>query len=111
MSLEDLLTISECIVEDLPDRNEALCGFLMLDPGVKGAVLSVGALVGIVLGVVAVAAIVTAISSRKAYQYYMKRAAVMSSANANPLYEDNGATGENPFYAEPEAETEMDIVE
>jgi len=60
--------------------------------------LSVGAAVGISLGVLGAVAIAGSISSKKAYDFYMKRAANMNGANKSPLYDAANKSGVNPTY-------------
>jgi len=60
--------------------------------------LSVGAAVGISLGVLGAVAIAGSISSKKAYDFYMKRAANMNGANKSPLYDAANKSRVNPTY-------------
>jgi len=59
--------------------------------------LSAGILATIII--VPTAAIIACIvGSKKGYDYYKKRAENMNAANSNPLYNDEGRTGQNPFH-------------
>jgi len=60
--------------------------------------ISAGVIAAIVIAVV-VAAVLIGIGGKKGYDYYMSRQANMNTAQSNPMYNDSGRTGTNPFYA------------
>jgi hypothetical protein len=64
---------------------------------IVAATVSAGAIAGIVVGAVAFAAI-AGFGGKKGYDYYVNRRANMNTANSNPMYNDNGRSGTNPFY-------------
>ena len=70
----------------------------MLTDAEKGAVIGAGAIAGIAIGAAAFAAIV-AFTGKKGYDAYMRNKNNMSAAQSNPMYTDNGRSGQNPFYA------------
>lgn len=64
--------------------------------------LGVGAIIGIVIGVV-IFALVTVFGGKKGYDVYQKRKSMGFPDRENPrnpMYRDSGKTGANPFYSE-----------
>jgi len=68
-----------------------------LDSGVATG-LGAGAVAGIVIGVVGVAAVLGVLGGKKGYDIWLKHRANMQGANTNPLYTHNGLSGSNPMY-------------
>jgi hypothetical protein len=60
-------------------------------------VIGAAALAGIIIGVVAFAA-VGGVGGKKAYDMWMSHAHKMEGANDNPLYKESGRSGVNPLY-------------
>lgn len=71
------------------------CGFPLTVAEVAG--ISAGVVGAIVAGVVA-AVVIGAVGSKKGYDAYMKNKDKMEGVENNPLYDDSGRTGFNPFY-------------
>jgi len=59
--------------------------------------IGAGAIAGIVIGCVAVAALV-GLGGKKGYDVWLHHRANMGSAQTNPMYQDNGLSGSNPLY-------------
>jgi hypothetical protein len=118
-------TCQECTASDIcgwcptdsicyPKTNNGACGdkLLTADQGklgisicdaqistgaIVGAALGTAAIVGIAVGAVAFAAI-GIIGGKKGFDAYMKHKNNMSGAQGNPMYNDMGRSGNNPFY-------------
>jgi hypothetical protein len=73
---------------------------------ILAATVSAGAIAGIVIGGVVFAAL-AGFGGKKGYDYYQSRRANMNTANSNPMYNDNGRTGANPFYDDGKNNIEM----
>ena len=71
------------------------CGFPLTVAEVAG--ISAGLVGGVVAGAVAFAAI-GAFGAKKGYDAYMRNKNNMNGAQANPMYNDNGRSGQNPMY-------------
>jgi hypothetical protein len=69
---------------------------LGLDAG-GAAGLGGGVIAAIVIGAV-VAAVVAVVSGKKGYDVWVKHRNNMQGAQANPMYEDSGRSGNNPFF-------------
>ena len=118
-------TCNECTASDIcgwcptdntcyPKTNNGACGdkLLTADQGklgisicdaqistaaIVGAALGTAAIVGIAVGGAALA-VIGIIGGKKGYDAYMKNRSNMSGAQSNPMYNDTGRTGNNPFY-------------
>jgi len=64
---------------------------------IAGITIGAGIIAAIVIAVV-VFVVASAIGSKKAYDYYMSKKTDMSAASTNPMYNDHGLRGDNPFY-------------
>jgi len=71
-----------------------------LTPTEKG--LSVGAIAGIVIASI-IGLVIFVTGGKKGYDYYMSKRGNLDMAAKNPLYTDNGRSGNNPFYETPSA--------
>jgi hypothetical protein len=97
-----------CFLSQLPGTSVDRCGFcaapgaqspfclLGLDAG-SAAGLGGGVIAAIVIGAV-VAAVVAVVSGKKGYDVWVKHRNNMQGAQANPMYEDSGRSGNNPFF-------------
>jgi len=56
------------------------------------------AVIGLVVGGIAAFLIAGAIGAKKGYDAYMRNKNNMSGAQSNPMYNDNGRSGQNPMY-------------
>jgi len=63
----------------------------------EAAGLGAGIIAAIVIGAVA-AIIIAGIGGKKGYDAYLNYKNNMSGAQSNPMYNDNGRKGNNPFY-------------
>jgi len=66
----------------------------------QAAGIAAGVLAAIIIGAIAVCAILGAIGGKKGYDIYMRNRNNMTGANTNPLYTDNGLSGTNPMYTD-----------
>jgi len=71
------------------------CGFPLTAAQVAG--IGAGVIGGIAAGAAAFAA-VGAFGAKKGYDAYIRNKNNMHGAQANPMYSDNGRTGNNPMY-------------
>jgi len=81
------------------------CSSSLSPAEIAGIALGAGAVAGIVIGVV-VCAVLASIGAKKGYDVWRNKRADMSAAATNPLYQDSGMTGINPFH-EPPPDVEM----
>jgi len=69
-----------------------------LSAGAKAGIgIGAGVIAGIVIGAV-VFLILAAIGSKKGYDAYMNNKNNITGAQENPMYNDSGRRGNNPFY-------------
>lgn len=64
---------------------------------IVGASIGAGVIAAIAIGAVA-CLVVGAIGGKKGYDAYVRHTGAIDAANTNPLYEDDGRRGFNPFY-------------
>jgi hypothetical protein len=62
-----------------------------------GIGIGAGVIAAIVIGAVAFL-VIAAIGSKKGYDAYMKNKNNLSGSQTNPMYNDSGLRGNNPFY-------------
>jgi len=62
------------------------------------ALIGTGLLVGLIIGAVAICAAVGIFGGKKGYDLWMKYQNNIQGASTNPLYNDSGLSGTNPFY-------------
>jgi len=76
------------------------CKVLFLGLTAEGvAGISAGVIAAIVISAIVAVALVGAISSKKAYDYYMSKGRnSLFASKANPLYNNEGLTGSNPLH-------------
>ena len=65
---------------------------------IVGASIGAGVIAAIAIGAAAFV-VVGSIAGKKGYDAYMKNKGQMSGASSNPMYNDGGRTGQNPFYS------------
>jgi hypothetical protein len=63
----------------------------------EAAGVGAGVIAGIAIGAAAFI-VLSAIGGKKGYDAYMAHKNNMNGAQNNPMYTDNGRTGNNPFY-------------
>jgi len=78
------------------NNNKCECTNFLASTGFK---IGAGVLAAIIIGAV-VAAVLFAIGAKKGYDFHQARTMNASNVNTNPLYQDKGGSGENPFYQE-----------
>jgi len=66
----------------------------------EAAGLGAGIIAAIVIGAVAFI-VIAAIGSKKGYDAYMRNKNNITGAQNNPMYNDSGRSGNNPFYGKP----------
>jgi len=66
----------------------------------EAAGLGAGVIAAIVIGVAAFA-VISAIGAKKGYDVWLSKRAAMDGAQSNPMYQDGGRSGKNPFYNKP----------
>lgn len=64
----------------------------------EAALIGTGALVAIIIGGIAVCAALGVFGGKKGYDLWLKHQTSMHGASTNPLYNDSGMSGTNPFY-------------
>jgi len=77
---------NQCVVIPLPSNVPYAIG---------GALLAV-----IIVGSVVLGAAAIAFGGKKGYDVWLSRRNNMSGASTNPMYNDNGMTGNNPMYSD-----------
>ena len=94
-----------CYLSLQPDAVIDKCGVCRGDGTTCGFPLTIAEAAGIGAGVIgaiaagaAVFAIASGIGAKKGYDAYMRNKNNMSGAQSNPMYNDNGRTGQNPMY-------------
>jgi hypothetical protein len=85
-------TVDECGV---CNGDGTTCGFPLTIAEVAG--ISAGIIGGVVAGAVAFA-VIGAFGAKKGYDVYKRNKNNMAGAQGNPLYSDNGRSGQNPLY-------------
>lgn len=106
---EDITTEEESGNTFVPEQQQysaevSRCQGICTPEQIAAVTLGVGAIIGIVIGVV-VFVVVTAASSKKGYDVYMRRRLLgLPASPENPMYRDSGRTGNNPFYSESQVE-------
>nr|BAJ99779.1 predicted protein [Hordeum vulgare subsp. vulgare] len=75
----------------------SICDAQISTAAIVGAALGTAAIVGIAVGGAALA-VIGVVGGKKGYDAYMKHKTNMSGAQSNPMYNDTGRTGNNPFY-------------
>jgi hypothetical protein len=64
--------------------------------------ISGGIIAAIVLGVIAVVAVVSGFSGKKLYDVYLRNKGNLSNSHTSPIYKDNGLSGTNPLFESPQ---------
>jgi len=91
------LGIQKCVIT----RREPWgnCGFIYLNTGKQAAILTAGALAGVIIGAVIFAAL-AGFGAKKGYDAWVRMAdEKFSGAATNPLYKESSGKGTNPLFA------------
>jgi len=96
-----------CYIKQFPGRAVDKCGVCDGDGKscvhlntAQAAGIAAGVLAAIIIGAIAVCAVLGAIGGKKGYDIYMRNRNNMTGANTNPLYTDNGLSGTNTMYSD-----------
>jgi len=87
-----------CTDDDWLDGDQTACAVLGDLTVAEAAGLGAGVIAAIVIGVAAFV-VISAVGSKKGYDIWMKHKENIDGAQSNPMYTDNGRTGNNPFYS------------